>query len=78
MNGRASIDTSPRSTALVRVTLCLQRAPYALASGLLYLLAQIMYHLNGRRPGALFLSTLEPPLAAAGSSGPLLCLVLED
>lgn len=43
-----------------------------------YILAQIMYHLNGRRPGALFLSTLEPPLAAAGSSGPVLCLVLED
>lgn len=45
---------------------------------LLYLLPQIMYHLNGRRPGALFLSTLEPLLAAAGSNGPVLCLVLED
>lgn len=45
---------------------------------LLYLLAQIIYHLNGWRPGVLFLGTLEPPLAATRSSGPVLCLVLED
>lgn len=43
---------------------------------LLYLLAQVMYHLNGRRPGTLFLSTLEPPLGAAGLvqwAGPVWC-----
>lgn len=44
---------------------------------LLYLLAQMMYHLNGWRC-VFFLSTLEPPIAATGSSGPVLCLLLED
>lgn len=77
MSERASTGLGPRSMALVRVAPCLQRALYVLASGL-YLLAQIIYHLNGKRPGTLYLATLEPPLAAAWFSGPVLCLVLEN
>lgn len=57
MSGRASTDTSPRSIALVRVTLFTEGCICS---------------------GALFLSTLKPPLAAAGSIGAVLCLVLED
>lgn len=76
MSERASTDSGPRSMAPVKVAPCLQRIPFVLARG--FTVSPSTDNVSFEWQETWCPLSQEPPLAAAGSSGPVLCLVLED